>query len=1080
MKQNSLRFLALLLSVLLCCGCLPNAVFAAEEGNREYQFVRTAYYSKISNAYVGDSSYYSDDWFLADPTVKNESFALLSAQLAMSAAEGGGGAAFLETIGFTDVKVCRYDSADPLDCAYVCGIKTLDGRTVIAVVFQGDLYGDKGWQQNVTVNLGENDSGDQSSYAAAADAFLADFDEMGVSKDAVLWLTGTSRAGSIANLAAARLLERDSHPDLICYTFEAPATTENPDAHDAKYGGIHNYICDDDPVTMLPIWDMTRYGEDVVYNTAAIGDVIEAAAELNPDTREFNKNYPESFSDGGLKEFLDGIMDTLEDTVPSRFDYTRPRTISIPTDGPFVYTYQGALQALCHVVFGSSGGIGSLTGTLSDNLDSLLLGLTYARVEEAYADQLGDTPESAKIRADSEARTLALAEFLYSAVKEADPSLDVNLPDVYGLLKLLAPQLADTGSVSEEEWTLPEYEEFDVYDYLDYSILNRFVESSSAIVFSHHPDMVVARLKLLAPAPEADDVNLTITVPEAGQAVTLAPEEADGSADALGLVWMNVSEAKWETEDTVLSDGKIYYFTATLRFAGHTVPDSFRFTINGEDAKKTEIVRQRGEVLVTGTWEYTLGEPEQVSIRFDAGTPCGSPAAIVADRGVRLGYAGLSLPALGVIEDDTVCWRWRFDGWTDPDGGSWEDVVADQDITLSAAWTRLIDRIELVYDIPHLGDGGEKLFRLSAPEGVPYELKEFALTFEDQEEDLYITYYYDPEEVDGFVLDHEGEWKLSFKAYPNAPDVDFYFKTAIKVIVLGDEEFSLDIDLYDGVLTVNGENVIEALYSGEYYDSYSDETFPAYVVADYGFIPLKNEEPAEEPVKEHDGRPAFPIPPFFTPASRLPQFPIMIPSTPTAPADQPDVSDVSDVSADPAVEQKPVFADVPADAYYADAVEWAVENRITSGTEAGRFTPEAFCSRAEMVTFLWRAAGCPAPSVSANPFVDVPENTYYRDAVLWAYGAGITKGTDSAHFSPHRTVTRGQAVTLLFRMLDGSAEGGNPFIDVADGAYCGDAVRWAVKNGITNGVSKTRFAPDDFCTRAQIVTFLYRALGEKT
>ena len=128
-----------------------------------------------------------------------------------------------------------------------------------------------------------------------------------------------------------------------------------------------------------------------------------------------------------------------------------------------------------------------------------------------------------------------------------------------------------------------------------------------------------------------------------------------------------------------------------------------------------------------------------------------------------------------------------------------------------------------------------------------------------------------------------------------------------------------------------------------------------------------------------------------------------------------------------------------------------------------------------MVTFLWRAAGCPVPSVRTNPFVDVPETAYYTDAVLWAYGTGITKGTDSAHFSPDKTVTRGQGITLLYRMLDGSAEGDNPFVDVADDAYYGDAVRWAVKNGITNGVSKTRFAPDDLCTRAQIVTFLWRA-----
>ena len=233
---------------------------------------------------------------------------------------------------------------------------------------------------------------------------------------------------------------------------------------------------------MLPIWGMTRYGEEIVYNTAAIDDVIEAAAELNPDTREYNRNYPERFSDGGLKEFLCGIMTTLEETVPSRFDYTRPRTVSIPAEGPFVYTYQGGLKALCHVVFGSSGGIGSLTDALTDSMDSLLSGLTYARVEEAYADRLGATAESARIRSDFEGRFLALAEFLYSAVQEAGPSPDVSLPDVYGLLKLLAPQLVDVDAVGEEDWTLTEFEDLDIYDYLDYSVLDSFIESSPAIV----------------------------------------------------------------------------------------------------------------------------------------------------------------------------------------------------------------------------------------------------------------------------------------------------------------------------------------------------------------------------------------------------------------------------------------------------------------------------------------------------------------------------------------------------------------------------------------------------------------------
>ena len=842
MKKSSLKALALILSVLLCCGCLPHAAIAAEESNQEYQYVSTEYYSKVSNAYVGDSAYYSDEWFLSDPSVKNDRLALLSAQFAISAAEGQGGEAFLKALGFSDVKACRYDSKDPLDCAYVCGKKSVEDKTILAVVFQGDLYADKGWQQNVTVNLGEEDAGDQASYAAAADAFLQDLDEMKLQDGTVFWIVGMSRAGAVANLTAARLLEKEKHPALICYTFESPATTENPDAHSAKYESIHNYLCDDDPVTMLPIWGMTRYGNEIIYNTASIEEVIEAAAELNPDTREFNKEYPEEFLDGGLKEFLDRIVGKLEESAPSRADYAKPRTISISTEAPFVYTYQGALQALCHVVFGSSGGIDTLIDAMADSLDSLLAGLTYARVEEAYADQLGATDKAAQVRADSESRFLELAETLYDALKEAEPSVDVKLSDVYGLLKLLAPQLVNVDAVSEKDWTLPEYEDLDFYEYFDYMIMDSIMGNPSAIVFSHHPDMVLARLKLLAPAPKADDVNLAITAPKAGQDVTLAPKEAKNSADALGYTWLSVTEAKWETKDTSLSDNRIYYFTASLRFIGHTVPDSFRFTINGEEAKKTEFLRQNGEVLVTGTWEYTMGKPEPVNVRFDTGSVCQAPDMIQVGKGARLGYTSLSMPSLGVIEDDTVCWRWSFDGWTDLDGGSWEDVDASSDVMLHAKWTRLIDKVEVIYETPRLGEGGKDLFRLRAPEGVPYELKEFSLYYNDEEENLYLSYFYDPDEED-FILDQEGKWDLGFKVYANEPDVNFCFETVIKVVVFEEEEFYLDLEEFTGVLTVNGEKVSHVSYSEGDYNADDEETIPAYLNVDYTFIPDGKEKP---------------------------------------------------------------------------------------------------------------------------------------------------------------------------------------------------------------------------------------------
>ena len=170
-----------------------------------------------------------------------------------------------------------------------------------------------------------------------------------------------------------------------------------------------------------------------------------------------------------------------------------------------------------------------------------------------------------------------------------------------------------------------------------------------------------------------------------------------------------------------------------------------------------------------------------------------------------------------------------------------------------------------------------------------------------------------------------------------------------------------------------------------------------------------------------------------------------------------------------------IFVDVPAGSYYEDAVDWAVENGITKGTDDTHFSPDGICTRAQAVTFLWRAAGSPEPETRAMPFTDVPVGSYYYDAVLWAVENGITKGTSDTTFSPNATCTRAQIVAFLWRSEKSPAAGtANPFADVKSTAYYADAVLWAVKEDITKGTTNTTFSPDADCTRAQIVTFLWR------
>ena len=172
------------------------------------------------------------------------------------------------------------------------------------------------------------------------------------------------------------------------------------------------------------------------------------------------------------------------------------------------------------------------------------------------------------------------------------------------------------------------------------------------------------------------------------------------------------------------------------------------------------------------------------------------------------------------------------------------------------------------------------------------------------------------------------------------------------------------------------------------------------------------------------------------------------------------------------------FRDIPSGAYYANAVSWAVAKNITKGTAADTFAPNDTCTRGQIVTFLWRAAGEPTPSGTETPFTDVKQSDYWYNAVLWAVEQGITAGTSATTFSPNEGCTRGQVATFLWRYENKPAPAAkNPFEDIKKGAYYYDAVLWAVEADVTKGTSATMFAPNDTCTRGQIVTFLYRDIA---
>ena len=172
-----------------------------------------------------------------------------------------------------------------------------------------------------------------------------------------------------------------------------------------------------------------------------------------------------------------------------------------------------------------------------------------------------------------------------------------------------------------------------------------------------------------------------------------------------------------------------------------------------------------------------------------------------------------------------------------------------------------------------------------------------------------------------------------------------------------------------------------------------------------------------------------------------------------------------------------IFEDVEESDYFYDAVRWAVEHGITEGTSDTTFAPKDYCSRGQVITFLWKAMGSPEPQSSSHPFTDVPEDAYYTKAVLWAAEQNIASGTSESTFSPNAPCARAQVMTFLWRAKNSPDVGRRvmSFTDVKADQYYYDPVCWAVKEGITAGTSDTTFDPDASCTRAQVVTFLWQA-----
>lgn len=476
-KKRAAALCAALVTAALLCGC---------GGSYEYKTGDVDWYSTCSRdgKYIHDTYYYSDDWFGEKPEKDIEGMALASMQLAASAMtddENGSGAAFLKSMGFDEVGFSDFRSADPDDFNYTWGRKTLDdGTTLVAIAVQSASEDvsvrNKGWKQNFTVN-GDSSSGEHFAYAKAVDKMIDGIADLGTGDKVKYWITGHSRGGAIANVLAAHLPDRlgDRNAGIYAYTFEAPATADEETAGSGNYGYIHNYLCSDDFVTMIPGWNMTRYGESRELTDKKRDE------KLSDELKSLGSDAADQKMRITVQADADRLAANIAAAVPTREDYSKERTDKVTASDGTVreikYTYQDSMVKLMDFIFSGDGDAGEsplkkLMGSKDEVMDS--------------AEHLAEGLKLARSGKDPSAEYWTSAEGIYRTMQDTGSAGNLTEEDLYEILCLAAPVLIDFPEGSSEP---------------SYDLLTDVAGYSEDLTYSHQFDTVIARLKLLAPAP---------------------------------------------------------------------------------------------------------------------------------------------------------------------------------------------------------------------------------------------------------------------------------------------------------------------------------------------------------------------------------------------------------------------------------------------------------------------------------------------------------------------------------------------------------------------------------------------------
>ena len=474
--------ITVLFSVLLCsCGNSYEYI----NGNVDWYST----YSETKGTLIHDTFYYSDDWFGTNPSKENGELALASMQLAASAVtdeDNGAGAAFLRSMGFEEVGFSGFADADSDGFSYTWGRKTVgsgsDECSLIAVAVQSASFDmnirNKGWKQNFTVNdpQGGDFDGEHYAYARAVEKEIDGIAALAGAGNVKFWITGQSRGGALTNILAAKLPDKlgDRNKGIFAYTFEAPATADADTAGKAGCKYIHNYVCNDDIVTMIPVWGMTRYG--VTHDLRTKKTDSGLTDELSKLGSEAADLKPRIVAEKSAQR----IIANFEAKIPERADYSAARTAdwadSKGENHKITYSYQEAFTDLMNVIF--SG----------DESGSILKALAAKKNDLAEAeDHLAQGVIQEKSGKDPYAEYWEGSVCMYEVLKEAsgDEGPVIDKETLFKILSLAAPVLIEIPEDGSEP---------------DLELLTDVIGYNKELTYSHQFDTLIARLKILAPA----------------------------------------------------------------------------------------------------------------------------------------------------------------------------------------------------------------------------------------------------------------------------------------------------------------------------------------------------------------------------------------------------------------------------------------------------------------------------------------------------------------------------------------------------------------------------------------------------